>query len=165
MFKQIIFPILAVAGFIVIVGLFTQGKISIPVNNTSLKTPDTRKSISINNTRIYVEVARTDLEKQKGLSNRESLAENSGMIFVFNQGSRPSFWMKDTLVPLDIIWIRSGRIVGIDKNVRPETGKPDSQLKKYPAPQGIDYVLEVNAGFSDKNNITTDQMIYGLEQL
>ena len=52
-----------------------------------------------------------------------------------------------------------------EKNVQPEIGKSDSELEKYVSPSTIDYVLEVNAGFSDKNNIRSGQMISGLEQL
>ena len=51
---------------------------------------------------------------------------------------------------LDIIWISNNKIVRIDKNVEPEPNVIDSKLTKYPAPSEIDYVLEVNGGFSDK---------------
>lgn len=164
MFKQIILPLLAVAGFIVVVGLFSQGKINLPKNSPS---PSVKplNTIKINNVEIPVEVAKTDQQRQKGLSGRTNLADKNGMIFVFQKGSKPTFWMKDTKIPLDIIWIRNGKIVKIDKNVPTEIGKTDTELTRYFSPQAIDYVLEVNAGFSDKNKITVDQSLSGLEQL
>lgn len=162
MFKQIILPLIAVAAFIVVVGLFSQGRIKLP--NSPTPTP-TSKIIKIGDLEIPIEVAKTDSEKQKGLSNRTKLADNSGMLFVFNKNSKPVFWMKDTKIPLDIIWISNGKIVGINKNVPTEIGKSDTELTRYPSPQSIDYVLEVNAGFSDKNQITVGESLSGLEQL
>ncbi|HCR35730.1 hypothetical protein A2130_02925 [Candidatus Woesebacteria bacterium GWC2_33_12] len=156
MFKQIFLPLIAVAVFITLVGLLGQGKLTPKV---SLKT------IKIDNLEISVEVAKSADERAKGLSGREKLDENSGMVFVFDKNSKPVFWMKDTLVALDIIWINDNKIIRIEKNVQPEIGKTDSELKKYTAPSIVDYVLEVNAGFADKNNIKIDQMISGLEQL
>lgn len=155
MFKSIFLPIIAVAGFIVLVGLLSQGKLI----------KEKSKSIKIDTTEINIEVAKSNEEKSKGLSNRISLDENSGMIFVFSKNSKPVFWMKDTKIPLDIIWINDNKIIGIDKNVQPEPNVVDSKLKKYQSPFEVDYVLEVNAGFSDKNNIKLDQTISGLEQL
>lgn len=165
MFKQLFLPIIAVAGFITIVGLLSQGKL-----NSLLKippsTPKTElKIVKINNIEVGVEVAKTAEERSKGLSNREKLAENNGMVFVFTKDSKPIFWMKDTKIALDIIWINDNKIIGIDKNVQPELEKSDSELKKYSPPVTIDHVLEVNGGFSDKNNIKVGQMIFGLEQL
>lgn len=164
MFKSIFLPIIAVCAFIILVGLLNQGKL-----NKFIKTEDTNnttdKLIVINDKEIKVEVAKTNEERAKGLSNRTSLDENSGMIFVFNKNSKPSFWMKDTKIPLDIIWINDDKIVSINKNVEPEPNKKDSELKKYPAPSEIDYVLEVNGGFCDKNNIKAGQSLSGLEQL
>ena len=87
------------------------------------------------------------------------------MIFVFIKNSKPTFWMKDTKIPLDIIWINDNKIVGIEKNVQPEVDRKDSELTKYPAPSAIDYVLEVNGGLSDENNIKVGQSLSGLEQL
>ncbi|HLD92378.1 MAG TPA: DUF192 domain-containing protein [Patescibacteria group bacterium] len=165
MFKQLFLPIIAVAGFIVLVGLLTQGKLGFLIPSSSPTPKANAKIIKIDDTEIEVEVAKTNEERAKGLSNREKLDENSGMIFVFSKDSKPSFWMKDTKISLDIIWINDSIITGIEKNVQPEPGKADSELKKYPAPSSIDYVLEINGGFSDKNKIKVGQTISGLEQL
>lgn len=163
MFKSIFLPIIAVAAFITLVGLLNQGKL-----NKFIKTEDAtpkNKSIIIENKEINVEVARSNEERSKGLSNREKLDSNSGMVFVFNKNSKPSFWMKDTKIPLDIIWINDEKIVSINKNVQPEPNKKDSELKRYPAPSEIDYVLEVNAGFSDKYGIKAGSTVQKLSDL
>lgn len=164
MFKQIILPLLAVSAFIVVVGMFSQGKFNLP--NASPK-PSVKplNTIKINNVDISVEIAKTDSERQRGLSGRTNLPDKNGMLFVFKNGERPTFWMKETKIPLDIIWIRNRKIVKIDKNVPTEISKSDTELTRYFAPQAIDYVLEVNAGFSDKNQIKVDQTIFGLELL
>jgi uncharacterized membrane protein (UPF0127 family) len=102
-----------------------------------------------------VTVVQTESERKKGLAGKLSLAQNEGMLFVFDQKNvYPSFWMKDTLIPLDIIWIKGNKITKIEKNVQPPApGTLDSQLKLYYPDKPIDYVLEVNAGFSDLNNV------------
>lgn len=164
MFKSIFLPIIGVAAFITIVGLLSQGKLNKFIPNSNLNNNNS-KVIQVNGVDIYVEVAKTNEEKSKGLSNRTSLDQNSGMVFVFNKNSKPTFWMKDTKIPLDFIWIDNDKIVEINKNVPVEPNKSDSELKKYPSSSPVDYVLEVNAGFTDKYDIKVGQSLSGLEQL
>lgn len=164
MFKNLFLPLIGVAIFIILVGLLTQGKLDkfiTPIKNSS---PET-KVVVINNKEINIELAKTNEERAKGLSNRDKLDENSGMLFIFEKNSKPSFWMKDTKIALDIIWINDDKIVSINKNVDPEPNKKDSQLKKYPAPSEIDYVLEVNGGFSDKHGIKAGSTVQKLSDL
>lgn len=165
MFKSIFLPIIAVAAFITLVGLLSQGKLDKFIKTADTNTNTVTKTIIIGDKEIKVEVARTNEERSKGLSNRTKLDENSGMVFVFNKNSKPSFWMKDTKIALDIIWINDDKIVAINKNVEPEPNKKDSELKKYPAPSEIDYVLEVNGGFSDKNGIKAGSTVQKLSDL
>lgn len=93
---------------------------------------------------IRVELARTAQQRMKGLQNRESLGSGEGMLFLFPQRSRHAFWMKDTKIPLDMIWINdSRRVVHVEANVPP--------CRKDPCPSYVPasearYVLEVNAG-------------------
>ena len=90
---------------------------------------------------VPVEVADTEEERQMGLMGREALAEDAGMLFVFDVEQQHSFWMKDTLIPLSIAFVDSeGRIVDIqDMQPLDET----SHLSAEPA----QYALEVNQGF------------------
>lgn len=163
MFKSLFLPILGVCFFIVIVGLLNQGKI--PLDNfVKQNSNSSKRVITINNKDIEIEISKSNEERARGLSNRTSLEENSGMIFVFSN-DRPIFWMKDTKIPLDIIWINDNRIIGIDKDVPVENDVSDEDLNRYPSPSEVDYVLEVNAGFADKFGIKVGQMISGLEQL
>lgn len=154
MFKSIFLPLIAVAGFIVVVGLLNQGKLDSILKNVSPIKKEVPKTIKINNLEVKVEVAKSNEERSKGLSNRTQLDSQTGMVFVFTKDSKPVFWMKDTKIPLDIIWINDNKIIGIEKNVLPEPNVSDTKLKKYPAPDMVNYVLEVNAGFSDTNNIS-----------
>lgn len=114
---------------------------------------DTRE-VKIGNNRLFVEHASNEEERRKGLSGRTSLREDGGMLFSFGQENvLPSFWMKGMLIPIDIIWIDEWEVVKIHKNVQPEPEKSDSELTKYYSDGPIDNVIEVNAGFSNKNNI------------
>ena len=152
MFKQIILPLLAVIAFIVVVGIFIQ-------RSTPIVQP--QKTIAIDNVKINVQIADTEEKRTKGLSGVTSLDGNSGMLFVFNSKAvAPTFWMKDMLIPLDMIWIGNGKIVRINKNIpAPAPSTADINLKTYSAGQPIDYVLEINAGFSVKNNISVGDAV------
>jgi uncharacterized protein len=98
---------------------------------------------------IDVEVADTQLGQINGLSNKESLEDDAGMLFVFNRPSEPSFWMKDMLFAIDIIWINNNRIIGYDKNLQPEYPAKTHYSPKFP----INSVLEVRAGFVEKHGL------------
>lgn len=148
--KQILIPLLGAALFIIIVGLMTQG-----VNKkTSTGNAVPLKEVEIGTgVKVKVEIADTTAERKKGLSGRKSLEEDHGMLFSFEgKELTPGFWMKDMLFPLDIIWIKGDEIVKIDKNVA-IPGKKETTFKLYYPPVSVNYVLEVNAGFSDKNKI------------
>jgi uncharacterized membrane protein (UPF0127 family) len=156
MFKQIILPILAVVVFIIVVGILVQKSSFLGSSGLNIVGPTTppTKTVSIGPTKIQVQIADTTDKRTKGLSGTSSLKADEGMLFIFEGKINPVFWMKDMLIPLDIIWIGDGKIVRIDKNVPiPTLGTPDAGLKTYSAGAPIDYVLEVNAGFSDANSI------------
>lgn len=164
MFKNLFLPLIAVALFITVVGLIAQGKIG------NLKTPSntnkpqassmpTSQKIIIGSKTIYVSVADTPAKRAKGLSGIDALGNENGMIFVFSPPSKPNFWMKDTRIALDMIWIKDGKVIDITKNVQPEPGVADQDLKLYPAPSDVDYVLEVNGGYSDQNNIKVSDSV------
>lgn len=93
-----------------------------------------------------VEVADTEAARELGLGNRTSLAEGHGMLFVFDAPGNWGFWMKDTLIPLDLLWIRAdGTISTIARNVATST-YPEIF---YPTTPDAKWVLEVNAGAAD----------------
>ncbi len=152
--KKILLLILSTVLFITLLGLFTGKKLASP--------PKTK--IHIGQTEISVEIADTASKRQKGLSERESLAAGEGMLFVFGQEDiQPPFWMKKMKFAIDIIWIDNNKIVQIDKNVpAPEPDTPNGELKLYLPSQPIDYVLEVKAGFVDEKNIKIGDSVSGL---
>lgn len=106
--------------------------------------------VIINNKEINIEIADEPREQVLGLSYRKKLAENNGMLFIFDKKEERNFWMKSMNFPIDIIWINDELIVDIDKNLPPEGENPENL---YGPGSPINKVLEVNAGFTDKYNI------------
>lgn len=103
--------------------------------------------------RIVVEVVDTAELQQLGLSGRQDLGDNSGMLFVFDDSSiERCFWMKDMNFAIDMVWLDSDKkVVHIENDVAPET-YPNSFCPDQPAK----YVLEVNAGRAEQLGITED---------
>ena len=104
--------------------------------------------LTIGSTTIDIEIADNETKRAQGLSNRVSLPDQSGMLFIFPEPVRHSFWMKDMNFPLDFIWIKNGTAIQLSKDV-PSTQPPVVLTPDDP----VDQVLEVNAGFIDKNGI------------
>jgi len=112
-------------------------------------------TVTINQTTINVELAQTLKEKIQGLSGRDILDENQGMLFIYDVQDLYSFWMKDMKFPLDIIWIdKDYTIIDLHTNVLPGSF-PQRFQPKNPA----QYILEVNAGFCEKHNITVGDIV------
>lgn len=106
-----------------------------------------KTEIEISDRKLQVEISRTEKERDRGLSGRESICENCGMLFVFPEEGRRGFWMKEMKFDLDIIWISQGKITYIAKNV-------SCDLKETIIPEtDADKVLELNAGMADELGI------------
>ncbi len=100
---------------------------------------------------IAVEVADNDAARIRGLQGRFSLPEGSGMLFVFPEQDLLNFWMKDTLIPLDIIWLDPAQqVVDVKAHVPPCQENPCPIYT--PTGQAL-YVLEINAGAAQTYNI------------
>ena len=126
-----------------------------------IRTPSV-KIVDDNGTKasFSVEVADSEEERRRGLMFRESLPLDEGMIFVFPKEEEHFFWMKDTLISLDIIFINSeGDIVGIVENASPE------DKKLLDVGQNSLYVLEINAGLVKKYDINIKDKVKGLRLL
>jgi uncharacterized membrane protein (UPF0127 family) len=109
-----------------------------------------KKYIKINDSIVYIEVADTNEKRSKGLGYRDSLPQDNGMLFTFDEARPWPFWMQGMRFPLDYIWIREEKVVDLSKNVPTQT----EQNPVYVTPkENITSVLEVNAGWIDKNNI------------
>jgi uncharacterized protein len=112
-----------------------------------------KDTVELRGHRFEVEIADTIPTRARGLSYRESLPEDAGMLFIFSSSSKYGFWMKDMKFPIDIIWLKGDTVVGIAKNAQPEPEKTVYGLTKHFPPEEIDRVLEINAGLSDKYGI------------
>ena len=110
---------------------------------TFLKEKDTLVNLDL-------ELAESDYEQQTGLMHRKSMKIKQGMLFIYkDERPRPTFYMKNTQIPLDLIYINADfKVVEINKNAKPFDENPIG------AKQPAQYVLEVNAGFVDQFNIT-----------
>ena len=110
---------------------------------------DKKKSVS-----IQAEVSDEPGERAIGLMNRNKIDKNKGMLFVYNYPSAPQFWMKNTLVSLDILFSDyEGRIMKIFENV------PRMSTKKVTAGDGVFFVLEVNSGVVREYEIDTSWIL------
>jgi uncharacterized protein len=116
--------------------------------------PKVRLNAGIHN--IDAELAQTPEEREIGLMFRPALATNAGMLFVFEQPDKQCFWMKNTLIPLDVAFIGDGgAIVNIDQ-MKAQT------LDSHCSAKPVRFVLEMNDGWFAKRGIKAGQKLKGL---
>ncbi len=104
---------------------------------------------------FQLEIADNQAEREKGLSGRPELASNGGMLFTFDRPDKYCFWMKDTLLSLDILWF--------DKNYRlihrVQRISPDSYPTSFCTPRDAQYVVEIAAGSIEMLNLQLDDVM------
>lgn len=103
-----------------------------------------KPTVEIKGHDFQVELAKTDKDKEIGLSKYESIPQDKGMLFVFTKPGFYPFWMKNMKFPIDIIFIDNNKIVTIYENL------PINKLTIYSPTQSSDKVLEINANLSKK---------------
>jgi uncharacterized membrane protein (UPF0127 family) len=112
---------------------------------------------------IPVEIASTEAEIKKGLSDRASLAASAGMLFLFDHSARFKFWMLGMRFPIDIIWIdESPTVVEISENIQPPSlfRKMLRRMPPFHSPSvPVRYVLEVNVHFCRTWNIAAGDAV------
>jgi len=109
--------------------------------------------LSINNHVFNVELAVSEIEHHQGLMRRKLLAANNGMLFIYSEPQLLSFWMKETLIPLDLIFFNSdGELLEKIENIPPCQAMP---CKIYANKQAAQYVLELSAGSASKFSLKT----------
>ena len=113
---------------------------SLPTRSFTLQTTDGRALP------LSVEVANTDVTRGTGLMHRKSLCDTCGMVFVWPQPLPISMWMKNTEIPLDMMFFRGNKLLHI------ATAEPHD-LTPVTAGQEVDMVLEMNAGWAEENNV------------
>lgn len=120
-------------------------------------TKDMMKIILPNGKTITVETAKTDFQRAQGLMFRKSLANDTGMLFIFDEEDFHSFWMKNTLISLDMIWIDENfHMKYFIQNVPPCKSDP---CPSYQPMFKARYVLEVNAGFIKQEKLKLDDKL------
>jgi len=140
--KLLVFVILIFAGFM-FYNLY-QKYLAPFVNET---VPNNPKSsiVQIKDTTYQVEIADNDEKRVQGLSGRNELAKDRGMLFIFPDSDYHTFWMRGMKIPLDFIWIKDAQIVDVTENVAApltDTYAPPTIKPKQP----VNTVLEINAG-------------------
>lgn len=136
------------------------GKIFAPQGSarpTASATKDILRIVGPNGTtktELAIEIADEKEERSKGLGFRESLATDSGMLFIHEEPQKYTYWMKGMQFPIDIMWVSGDIIADIIPNVpQPIEGQGDDTLERYAPTVEVDKVLETNAGFVIQYNI------------
>lgn len=120
-------------------------------------TDDSRVTVVVGGASVTAEVARSGAKQERGLSNRDPLANGEGMLFVFDQAKTLSFWNKDMRFPIDIIWMKNGVVTGAAEHLPsfPAGGVPTIVT----SPEGTSVALEVPDGFVKQHAITNTSNI------
>lgn len=147
--KRIVFLYLILIAILAAVIFFRSGFFN---RQPSIKSDEPQISIDSKNFKLLL--AKSEDEQIKGLSNREAIDQNTGMLFIFKEKDFYPFWMKNMKFPIDIIYISDNKVVDIYQNVKPQENETDtSKIRIYRPKEKANYVLEMNAGKAKENNI------------
>lgn len=141
----------AVLGTIGVAALFSQGTMH-GAGQAAAKMPVAKIGAT---SRLKLEVASTEREIQEGLMFRTSLPKDAGMVFVFSPPRPVKFWMYHTLIPLDMLFIKDGKIIKIFEQVPPCRSENPQECPTYPSGPGVTVseVIEVNSGYVRQHGI------------
>ncbi|MBI4993056.1 MAG: DUF192 domain-containing protein [Candidatus Magasanikbacteria bacterium] len=120
--------------------------------------------IELRGQKITVWVAKTPKRLFKGLGDRESLAENQGMLLVFGKMGKHGIVMRDMEFPIDIIWLNNGEVVDLAPNVPIEPDVAEEKLTRYYPRKESNTVLELSAGWAEKNGVKIGERIKIIEE-
>ena len=128
------------------------------LDEEEIKEDESLLRVRINDTELFLEVADNSFLQTIGLSGRETLQQNHGMIFVYDEEIEDlTFWMKNTFIPLDMIFLNSNlEIVYIIENVPICEKDP---CATYTSQQKAQYVIEVNASWVEENNVVVGDRV------
>ena len=115
-------------------------------------------NVTVNGVELVANVAVTNDQRSKGLSVKDTLGENEGMLFVFKEEREHSFWMKNMKFPIDIIWLDDYQeVVHVEHSLEPCI--PDEFCPTHKPDRNSLYVLETVAGFAQKYNVTENDYV------
>ncbi len=140
---------IALLGFILI-GAFVYYWIEVPLHQKYI--------VTVRGISMEVEVAHTDYLRRAGLMGRPHLDEDYGMLFLFPDEAVRSFWMKNTLIPLSIAYIKSDGTISQILDMSPD--RWSGKLGEYSSKEKVQYALEVNQGWFKKNFIEAGDQVY-----
>jgi len=143
--------LLAYAVLLISIALLALVKYNVNLSSVIPFAKKNTATVAINNHNFDLILAKSDKEKQKGLSGTKSLEKNKGMLFVFEKADNYSFWMKDMLFPIDIIYINDNKVVDLIKNA--PIVKDGKNLIIYKPSEKAKYILEINAGLLEEYGI------------
>lgn len=116
--------------------------------------------VQIGDRAITVEVADEPSERTRGLSGRDALPRDGGMLFVWDQPAEYTLWMKDMRIPLDFVWLdASKRVIKITADVPHQPGATDAELVRYTSGPGVLYAIELNAGAAARLGIAVGDVL------
>ncbi|MHC4995099.1 MAG: DUF192 domain-containing protein [Planctomycetota bacterium] len=122
--------------------------------------PPTHQRVTIAGKTFNLELALTPAQIERGLMFRETLPDDGGMLFVFPGAQVRSFWMKNCLIPIDVVFLDpAGRIVSIREMTPPEPDTPDSEQEHYSSRWPAQFAIELYGGRADKLGLKTNQII------
>lgn len=121
------------------------------------------RTVTIGGIKVRVTTVSNPSDLARGLSGVARLDPDQGMLFLFPTKGFYQFWMKDMLIPLDIIWLRDNSVADITRDVPPPADlSKQENLPLYSSREAIDSVLEVPAGFADQHGLRIgDSVIFG----
>jgi uncharacterized membrane protein (UPF0127 family) len=123
----------------------------------NLKISFEKQKIKIGSKIIHVEIAKTPDQHQYGLMNRNSLPENNGMLFIFENEQTLSFWMKNTFIDLSIAYIDKNKQIVDIQEMKATNQMMVGDLPSYPSAKPALYALEMNKDWFKKNKIKVGQ--------
>ena len=146
-----------ILGLIIIFLIFLF--VGLSFNKKCEKKDDSICLIPFNNLSLTVKIAYSKERQAQGLMNVKKLKDNEGMIFVYDEPSYLSFWMKNTLIPLSIAFVEAdGRIAEI-YDMKVEGNKKDYEFPVYQSPTMVRYAIEAPLGWFTLNNIEKNDLI------
>ena len=153
-YEYLVLPVL----IIVVVGV-----VSLDGEEEDLEDSDPLNSSEVNATfivddrevaQLNLETATTPEERAEGLMNRTELEDDRGMLFVYDEAEERSFWMKNTYIPLDMLFLTAEKTIRTIKQADPEPNVSDEDLKSYVSEGPAKYVIETNQNFTEEKGIT-----------